>query len=166
MNHSHKRLCCEWLVTVFAAMVFSSASLASDPTHRFSIQRGDLATALEEFGQQSGDEILFSREDTHGKTAPAVSGDLGSNEALKRLLTGSGLLFRQVNSHTYVVEASGSAGPTSAPSGAARMQSQSNERRQGQKTESLEEVVVTGSRIPTVAGQQAQPVRSYGRETI
>src|SRR5882672_2764856 len=118
MNHSHKRLCCEWLVTVFAAMVFSSASLASDPTHRFSIQRGDLATALEEFGQQSGDEILFSREDTHGKTAPAVSGDLGSNEALKRLLTGSGLLFRQVNSHTYVVEGPTTSGPPVAPSGA------------------------------------------------
>jgi iron complex outermembrane receptor protein len=55
-------------------------------------------------------------------------------------------------------------GQTSSPSTVEKLDEKSSEKKKG---EQLQEVVVTGSRIPLAAGQQSvQPVRSYTREDI
>jgi iron complex outermembrane receptor protein len=54
-------------------------------------------------------------------------------------------------------------GQTSSPSTVEKPHEQASERK---KTEQLQEVIVTGSRIPTVAGNEVQPVLSYTRDDI
>jgi iron complex outermembrane receptor protein len=46
------------------------------------------------------------------------------------------------------------------------VEKQQDKRTSKKKSDQLEEIIVTGSRIPTAAGQQVVPVRSYTREDI
>src|SRR6266699_3342813 len=161
---------CTRMALLWATVVLVMLSLALQPAtaqtsdrHHFDIPAGDLGKALTLLGQQAEREIVFPAEIARGKRSLAVQGDLTAKEALDKLLAGSGLTYRLNSTGPVIVEAS--PGPL-------------GERGSG-KTEgppattvtkavptTLEEVVVTGSRIPTVAGNQVQPVRSYTREVI
>lgn len=94
-----------WALAGAIAVAIAAPAWAQE-TRRFNIPQQDLATALEAFGKQSGKEILFDRTQTRGKAAPAVDCDCAPAEALRRLLTGSGLAYRMANPDTYLVEPS------------------------------------------------------------
>ncbi|HCN44654.1 MAG TPA: TonB-dependent siderophore receptor, partial [Pseudomonas sp.] len=57
------------------------------------IQAQPLATALNQLGQQTSLQLFFSPELVAGKQAPAVSGNLAPEQALRALLQGSGLTY-------------------------------------------------------------------------
>lgn len=77
----------------------------------FSIQSQDLGTALTRLAQQSKREIYFSSDLTRGRRAPAVTGDLAVNEALDRLLRGSGLAYHiDASGAITIASAEGNAG--------------------------------------------------------
>jgi TonB-dependent siderophore receptor len=124
-------------ILCIVALAHAGTGYAADTTHHFSIPSEDLAAALEDFGRQSGEEILFNREDVRGKTAQLVSGDYTSSDALSKLLAGSGLTVRQANSHTFVVEPALSQSSTN-------NQNQSGQPEKPPTAASLEEIVVTG----------------------
>jgi len=126
-------------ILCFVALAHAGTGYAADTTHHFSIPSEDLAAALEDFGRQSGEEILFNREDTRGKTAHLVSGDYTSSDALSKLLAGSGLAVRQANSHTFVVEPAGSQSSTN-------NQNQSGSPQESPTAAGLEEIVVTAQK--------------------
>jgi iron complex outermembrane receptor protein len=63
-------------------------------TATFDIPAQPLAQALTAFGRQSGMQIAVDSAAVAGKTSGAVSGSMTSEQALRQLLTGSGLSFQ------------------------------------------------------------------------
>jgi iron complex outermembrane receptor protein len=71
----------------------------------FQIAGGDLADALDRFGEQSGLQIVYERALIEGKQAPAVTGVMTASHVLDRLVEPSGLEWAYVNDMTVVVRA-------------------------------------------------------------
>jgi len=140
------------LVLFAAAFLTVPPLLADEARTSFNIPAQSLSSALREFARQSNREILFSSEVVQGKSTKGVKGDLGADSALTQLLVGTDLVVtRSANGTTLVTtpdakEASGNSGPPMAPNGAESNKAPTSNRGQGQKTESLEEVVVTAQK--------------------
>lgn len=71
---------------------------------RFDIPGQPLPTALLAFGRQAGLQVTVDSRATVGKQAPAVIADISPEEALTRLLAGSGLTWRYVDARTVTLE--------------------------------------------------------------
>ena len=160
------------LAVVAAVALIAPPAQADEAKTSFNIPAQDLSTALREFARQSSREILFSSEVAQGKKSKGVKGDLTADAALTKLLAGTGLVVaKSANGTTLVTtpdakEASGKSGPPIAPSGATTVQALSSTTSEGQKTASLEEVLVTGSRLPSARLQAASEVKIYRREDL
>ncbi|ABC23195.1 TonB-dependent siderophore receptor [Rhodospirillum rubrum ATCC 11170] len=76
----------------------------------FDIPAQSLAGALTLFGDQAGVQIAAESAVVAGRAAPAVSGAMAPEEALRRLLAGSGLLWRFTDATTVVLEKPAAAG--------------------------------------------------------
>src|SRR5688572_25778475 len=84
------------------------------PEMQFDIVADDLGTALTQVARQSNREIYFSADLTRDKRAPKLSGALTVEEALRRLLAGSGLTYRIGTGDSIIVEPEGTVkAPTS-----------------------------------------------------
>jgi hypothetical protein len=81
-----------------------SRSAESDP-HRFDIRAQNLASALNDFAQQSRQQILFAPDLVAQKLSSPVRGDMQSLAALKLLLKDSGLSFTTTVDGTFLVRA-------------------------------------------------------------
>src|SRR5437016_4985449 len=81
--------CCVLALSVGSARAADSGKAVS-----FNIAATDLAGALNEFAQQSDQQIVFGTEATEGKHAPALHGTYKPTEALDTLLRGSGLTYK------------------------------------------------------------------------
>ena len=74
----------------------------------FSIRAQSIATALREYADQSGDQVVFYSELAQGRSAQSVVGSFTRDEALMKLLKGTGLTFRRLNPSTVaIVDANG-----------------------------------------------------------
>src|SRR6185437_9551650 len=87
-----------------------AASAQANSVVQYHIRAQDLGTALTELARQSKREIYFSSDLTRGRRAPSISGQLTVEQALDRLLQGSGLTYR-INSSAAIaiVSAEGNA---------------------------------------------------------
>src|SRR4051812_43007833 len=63
----------------------------------------DLAVALQEFTYATGRDLVFSSELVKGKMANAVSGTYSDEEALNRLLLGTGVGFERTPSDAIIL---------------------------------------------------------------
>src|SRR6188508_357133 len=98
-------------VVAFAALAFVSAPARAErdtnvdvrDAARFDIASGPLADALDRFGDQSGLQIVYDPRLIAGRIAAAVSGRMRKQEALDRLLVGSGVGWKQVNTMTIML---------------------------------------------------------------
>ncbi|OZI71871.1 TonB-dependent siderophore receptor [Bordetella genomosp. 12] len=72
------------------------AQAASVP---FSIPAQPLSKALLQLGEQASLQIFFPQDIVDGYTAPAVTGSLPPEEALRRLLAGTGIEFRRTGNN-------------------------------------------------------------------
>ena len=80
--------------------------------HSFDIAAQPLAEALVLFGQQSGMQVSVHGDLVRGLESPGVSGTMASEEALSRLLAGTGLGYRRTEADTVTLakqESQGSA---------------------------------------------------------
>lgn len=59
----------------------------------FDIEAQSLSSALLEYSEQSDTNVIVSGDIVDGKSAPALSGEMASDEALEKLLSGSGLKY-------------------------------------------------------------------------
>jgi outer membrane receptor protein involved in Fe transport len=88
-------------------IVFVTAKLAAPAwaqvIYPFHVPAGDLTSSLNELARQADVEILFVSSLTEHRSAPTVEGTLSVADGLTRLLAGTGLLFRQVDSGTFAV---------------------------------------------------------------
>ena len=162
------------LAALGAVVLIAPPIRADEAKTTFNIPAQDLSTALREFARQSSREILFSSEVAQGKKTKGVKGDLTADAALTKLLAGTGLVVaKSANGTTLVTtpdakEASGKSGPPIAPSGATnnpQQGSRTNEAGPG-RTALLEEVLVTGSRIPLTTLEGPQAINAYTKEQI
>jgi hypothetical protein len=81
-----------------------AAGPSSEPVkHHFKIDSQPLGTALQEFAQQSGVQIIFFSQVTEGLQAPALNGSYTISGALEVLLSGSHLIFRVINPKTIEI---------------------------------------------------------------
>jgi outer membrane receptor protein involved in Fe transport len=102
-----KRLLASLLASaaIVALPVFPAAVAQPAERRSYNIPAQDLARALETFGRQSGKAVLFDPARLIGVRSRALNGNFAPEEALRKLLTGSGLTFRQANAGSYVVDA-------------------------------------------------------------
>lgn len=63
-----------------------------------------LNAALKQFAGKAGLQIMFSDSEVRGKYAPALNGRYTADEALDRLLTGSGLVHKTVRGKVVVIQ--------------------------------------------------------------
>ena len=93
----------------------SQVSVAfADPLKSFNIEDENLATALNQFAAQSDRQILFSTEAVNAKRSHRVKGELAPEVALRRLLEGTGLVYRVTADNTILVEDPRSGGTANA----------------------------------------------------
>ncbi|HEY4212035.1 MAG TPA: TonB-dependent receptor [Steroidobacteraceae bacterium] len=101
---------------VSLAWLWSAAASASAPTV-FHIAAGEATVTLNEFSRQSSLQLLFDFRQVRGKRTLPVEGSLDPGEALRQMLTNTGLVFDFVNERTLAVtpvkqaSAAGSATP-------------------------------------------------------
>ena len=86
-------------------------------TFAFDIPREDLALALNQIARQSHIEIAYSAELTRGKVCASLKGTYTPEQALKKLLKGSGLHVRRIADGALVIEKEGAG---KSPSGGQR----------------------------------------------
>ncbi len=80
----------------------------------FAIAPQPLASALLQFAEQSGLEVLFDARIAQGEMSPGVQGRYTPDQALRQLLAGSGLSYRYVSINTVTLERA-AVGPDSGP---------------------------------------------------
>lgn len=78
---------------------------AQDDVRRYDIPAQPLASAAREYGRISGLQVVFRTRVADDLRASAVEGAFGADEALRRLLAGTGLVARQVGGGTVALEA-------------------------------------------------------------
>jgi len=76
---------------------------AQERAQEFHIAAADAASALTEFSTQSGTQVLFDFNLVQGLRTAELDGLHTSREALRQLLAGTGLTFREVNENTVSV---------------------------------------------------------------
>ena len=81
-----------------------AAELAQAASRVFDIQAQPLAGALTAFGQQSGLQVSVDSAILTGITSPGVNGALEPEQALGRLLAGTGIIWYATDAKTVVLE--------------------------------------------------------------
>lgn len=106
--------------TAVLAVVVGSGGLAWAEQQDFTIQPQAMGPALVEFAQQADIEVLYHDEDVANLTTGGVTGASSRDEALDRLLKGSGLRFNFEADDLIVVR------PAAATAGSGRIRVNSN----------------------------------------
>lgn len=92
------------LLPLGLALAAESGSSQPRAQFSFSLAAKPLPQALSDFSQVTGISIVYTDEAPYGLNAPAVNGQMSAEQALQRLLTGSGLTFRRTDGHTMALE--------------------------------------------------------------
>lgn len=90
-----------WLASAAACLV--AAAPATAESKKFDVPRQRLQTALIVFGHQADVQIIGQREFTQDRFSNPVQGVMTVDQALARMLAGTGLAARRVGPQTYVV---------------------------------------------------------------
>ena len=147
------------VATALAIGAFSASSgmaYAQDPpgssqTAEFDIKPQSLASALSAFAVSTHQQILFTPETVRGRTTGGVSGVMTSEEALRRLLAGTGLSFSRSADGMILVSADSakkvpaSPGPSRPASPQSNSTSDAGTPTRTSQEQALEEVVVTAT---------------------
>lgn len=94
-------LCLAALPTVLSV---PQAAAQTGRSHSFNIPSQPLNRALRSLANQTGVQIAYQTSIAAGATAPAVNGNMSTEQALAQLLSGSGLRYSFTNANTVVIE--------------------------------------------------------------
>jgi outer membrane receptor protein involved in Fe transport len=107
--NTHGRLLCS---VAGAALLVCAGSAHADDAKRINIAPQSLASALHEFGVQSGYQVLFKASATTAKTSPGAVAEGDMEVALSQLLAGTGMSFRRAGD-VFLIEPEGASDPQS-----------------------------------------------------
>src|SRR5262245_11207122 len=79
-------------------------------TAAFDIPAQPLASALTAFGRQAGLQVIVDPAIVDGRTGASVSGTLTAEQALGRILAGTGISYRFTSPYSVTIAASGQSG--------------------------------------------------------
>ncbi|MXP41204.1 TonB-dependent receptor plug domain-containing protein [Altererythrobacter soli] len=143
------------------------------PKQAFKVQAQDLGKALTDLARQGNREIYFPSDLTRGKRARALSGAMTLEEALTRLLRGSGLVHRIDSSGAITVrsaEGNGLGADSGAEVAAGGSASSYGDDTVRGGQEGIAEILVVGSRSQNVdirrAEDDPQPYVVFTQEDI
>lgn len=88
---------------LFMATLLVGVAYAADARHDYVIPAGKLDTALNALATQAHIQVLYAPELVSGKSSAALSGNYSVDEALARLLKGTGLRGQSVNENTWAI---------------------------------------------------------------
>ena len=88
-------------------------------TRNYHISAQALDAALQEFASQAGLQLLFSKSDVAGLKTSGLQGNYSTDQALQRLLAGSGLIFEYPKSDAVIIRRPGNSQESSASTAAA-----------------------------------------------
>lgn len=128
-------------VTVSQPVMAQATSIASQK--QFSVPAGNLREALDTLASQSGITVMYSPDLVGGKTTRGLAGRYTSEEALRRLLQGSGLEAQAAGDSTFTLRRQV---PVPAPVQPSRT-APASASAAGTETQELEKITVTGTRI-------------------
>ncbi len=149
------------LAFVLAFSVAGTAVAQSNEVRQVDIPAGDMVTALDSLARQSGAQFIYRADQLRGLRTPGVHGTMSADQALDRLLQGSGFGVRHDASGASVIVREAPAA-TSQPVPAAPPQAATDAR----QVTNLETVMVTGSRIPRAQIEGPAPVVVITAEDI
>ncbi|MGN6191134.1 MAG: secretin and TonB N-terminal domain-containing protein, partial [Rhodanobacteraceae bacterium] len=132
-------------------------ALAQQQTAETDIPAGNLVTALDALARQTGVQFVYSADQLAGLTTRGAHGNLSAQQALTDLLAGTGYHARHDDSGAVVIVKDAprpSAPPASGPAQGAA------------PPKTLQEVVVTGSRIPRSQIEGPAPVVAITAQDI
>ncbi|PRB55123.1 TonB-dependent siderophore receptor [Pseudomonas sp. MYb2] len=92
------------LLPTSMTLAAEAASSQTQKQFNFALAAKPLPQALSDFSRVTGQSVVYTDEAPYGLTAPAVNGQMNAEQALQRLLSGSGLSFRRTDSHTLALE--------------------------------------------------------------
>lgn len=181
------------LRSIIALTCLAAGMASAEATYTFNIQTQSLSDALKEFASQSGLQVVYFAKIAANQSANPVAGALSAEDALRRLLGSSNLVYERMDEKTIAIRSPGGERPratnanatgefrkTSAVSnGLAFMHiaqaGEGGEQSQpvvgddrtpaGAKVIELEEVVVTGSHIRG-APSYSSPMITFDRQDI
>ena len=87
-------------LSILAAPVIVWAQIQA---YSFDIPAQDLASALQAFGKQSKQQLVFDGSDVRGKSSAALMGTYSADEGIKRLLAGTGLGAKRTGSGVIAI---------------------------------------------------------------
>ncbi|WP_296615536.1 TonB-dependent receptor [Sphingomonas sp.] len=82
-----------------------AAAQTAAATYSFDIPAQSLENALLQFNKATGLQLVYSAALTQGLSSPGVHGTMSADEALVRILSGTGLTFRRLGSGSITIEA-------------------------------------------------------------
>lgn len=127
----------------------------------FDIPAGELAAALDRFAEQSGLQVV-SEQSLQGLRTPALRGRYAPEEALGRLLQGSGFRYERLNAQTLVLKKQPAA---VSPEPKTRAHNVSTPPQTAEPAiQDLDKMTVTGTRIR--GGETPSPVITIDAENI
>ncbi|MBL8264777.1 TonB-dependent receptor, partial [Steroidobacter sp.] len=141
------------------AIVIAQCAHAEEAArHAIDIESQPVGAALQQLAAQTNLQILVFSQDAQNKQAPAVHGSLTADEALSQLLRDTGLTYEKIDAKTIAVKPVSNA--TTMPTTL-----QSRDSLQASDGE-VAEIVVTGSRIRSVASTALSPVVGISADEI
>ena len=75
---------------------------AAEPAYDFSIPAKPLPQALSDFSRVTGQSVVYTQDTPYGLEAPALKGTFTAEQALRQLLSHSGLNFRRAIENTGI----------------------------------------------------------------
>lgn len=91
------------MVAIAYSSAASSQAVAEQRTHELRIAEGSLRDSLLELGDVARINIFTTDKLVARKRAPAIVGAMNAEEALSKILAGSGLTFRQSEDGSYII---------------------------------------------------------------
>lgn len=128
------------------ALILAGAAAAQ--TRNFDLPSGELKGALDAYARQAGVQLVYRTEDVRGVRTRGVRDAVDAETALRRLLEGTGLTVQR--------DSSGALAIVRQPAQRSAL---------SEEASTVEEVVVTGSRLKNVF-DAATPVVSMEREVL
>ena len=158
-----------------SAIICMTATPAIAQVKTFDIPGQAASSGIAQFGRQADVQIGVARKDAQGKRTNAVRGQMTVDQALDRLLQGTGLIARATGSQSYTVIPSGRNARAAAPESAdASGEAQGTDSGAGdeiivtaqKKVEKIQDVpasisVIGGRRLETLGATQLADYSAY-----
>lgn len=148
-----------WLAGLLAAPVAAYAQV----TYQLDLPSQELKSSLSELARQARINIVFDPAAVKNYTAPALKGSYELGPAIAKLLQGTGFVAEFTDASTVVVK---QRPPKPQPKPDRPAPAKAPETQAVQQPETMEAVVVTGSRLKRLGGEGPSPVTVLDPATI